>query len=186
MQGKGGVCWRFWDWRQNLWGHFSEAKHQESNWSWEHLWKTFEIVRFPAFYCFQSVVHVVSERKHVPFTWKTSVICPASKRKDEKRRKKKKSFLFKRLLSDCSDIYCNEVFWTYHFPPTHETHEAPFRPIAVCVQAQQKHRRRNTSHSFAHLEKNRFIYPNSLRRLFFCFQYHITTPHGKQNFETRR
>ena len=112
--------------------------------------------------------------------------CFEKKRRKKKKKKKTKSFLFKRLLSDCSDIYCNEVFWTYHFPPTHETHEAPFRPIAVCVQAQQKHRRRNTSHSFAHLEKNRFIYPNSLRRLFFCFQYHITTPHGKQNFETRR
>ena len=62
--------------------------------------------------------------------------------------------MFKRLLSDCSDIYCNEVFWTDHFPPTHETHEAPFRPIAVCVQAQQKHRKRNT-HSFAHLEKKK-------------------------------
>ena len=45
----------------------------------------------------------------------------------------------------------------YHPPPTHETHEAAFRPIPVCVQAQQKHRRRNT-HSFAmhiytHLQK---------------------------------
>ena len=27
------------------------------------MWKTFEIVHFTAFYCFQSVVHVVSERK---------------------------------------------------------------------------------------------------------------------------
>ena len=29
----------------------------------DNMWKTFEIVRFPAFCCFQSVVHVVSERK---------------------------------------------------------------------------------------------------------------------------
>ena len=27
----------------------------------------------------------------------------------------------------------------YHPPPTHETHETPFRPIPVYVQAQQKH-----------------------------------------------
>ena len=38
--------------------------NQESNWSWQHLWKTFEIVCFPAFCCFQSVINVVSERKH--------------------------------------------------------------------------------------------------------------------------
>ena len=75
------------------------------------------------------------------------------------------------------------MFWTYHPPPTHETHKAPFRPIPVCVQAQQKHRRRNT-HSFAQCIysswKSRFVCPNSVHRLFFCLQYHTTTPHGKQ------
>ena len=60
--------------------------------------------------------------------------------------------------NDCTGTYttisrfCNrrsfQLRLAYHSPPTHETHEAPFRSIQVCVQAQQKHQRRNT-HSFA-------------------------------------
>ena len=38
----------------------------------------------------------------IPFTWKTSVICPV------KQQQQPKLFLFKYLSSDCSDIYCNE------------------------------------------------------------------------------
>ena len=38
------------------------------------MWKSFEIVRFPAFCCFQSVVHVVSERNHCTGTDTTPVI----------------------------------------------------------------------------------------------------------------
>ena len=59
----------------------------------------------------------------------------------------------------------------------------------VCIQAQQKHQKHNT-HSFAQCIysswKTRFICPNSLHRVFFCLQYHTTTPHGKQTFKTRR
>ena len=83
----------------------------------------------------------------VPFTWKTSVICPVPENET----------LFKWLSSHCSDIYCNDLFWAYPPPPTCETHKAPFRPIPVWVQAQQKQQRCKT-HSFAqciytHLEK---------------------------------
>ena len=60
----------------------------------------------------------------VPFTWKTSVICSTTTRKN----KKNKSFLFKWLSFDCFDIYCNEVFWTYHSPTTHETHKPHLDP----------------------------------------------------------
>ena len=42
------------------------------------------------------------------------------------------------------------MFWMYHLSPTHETQQAPFRPIPVHIQAQQKHWRCNT-HSFAQL-----------------------------------
>ena len=111
----------------------------EKQLAWQHLWKTFEIVRFPAFCCFQLVVHMLSERKHC--TLYLENICNLS------CSKKQKSFLFKQLLSSCSNIYCNEVFWTYHPPSTCETHEAPFRPIPVCIQAQQKHQRCNTHSS---------------------------------------
>ena len=52
-------------------------------------------------------------------------------------------------------MHCNEVFLTYHPPPTHETHEAPFRPIRVCIQAQQNYRRCNTllHNAYTYLEK---------------------------------
>ena len=58
------------------------------------------------------------------------------------------------------------MFWMYHPSPTHETQEAPFRPIPVHIQAQQKHWRCNT-HSFTqciytHLEK-----PGSFVRILF-------------------
>ena len=42
----------------------------------------------------------------VPFTWKTSVICPVQQQQQQQKPKS----LFKRLSSDCSDIYCHEVF----------------------------------------------------------------------------
>ena len=45
----------------------------------------------------------------VPFIWKTSVICPVPHTHTHSQTQKK-PFLFKRLSSDCSDIYCNEVF----------------------------------------------------------------------------
>ena len=60
----GGWCWRFWDWCQ---GHsiFQRLyKHQESNWSWQHLWTTFKTVCFPPFCCIQSLVQLASERRH--------------------------------------------------------------------------------------------------------------------------
>ena len=158
--------------------------NQESNWSWQHMWKTFEIVCFPAFCCFQSVVHVVSERKHCTLHLENLLF-----QKNKTKNKQTESFLFKQLSSNCFDIYCNEVFWLYYPPPTHETHKAPFRPIPVCVQAQQKHRRCYI-HSFAQCIysswKNRFICLNSLHQFFFCLQHHTTTPHGKQTFEIRR
>ena len=90
------------------------------DWSWQHVWKTFEIVRYLTFFCFQSVVHVVSERKHCTFYLEN--LCNLS------CTEKPKSLLFKRLSSDCSDIYCKGMFWTYP-PSTHAIHEAPFRPI---------------------------------------------------------
>ena len=68
--------------------------------------------------------------------------------------------MYKRLSSDCFDIYCNEMFWTYHPPPTRETHKAPFRP-------------RRNAHSFAQCIyspwKTRFICPISLYDFFFFF-----------------
>ena len=141
------------------------------DWSWQHVWKTFEIVRFLIFCCCQSVVHVVSERKHCTFYLEN--LCNLS------CTEKPKSLLFKRLSSDCSDFNCNEVFWTYHPQPTHETHEAPFKPVPVYIRALQKHRRRNT-HSciHTHLEK-----PGSLVRiLFFDFPSAFNTiqPHLRQ------
>ena len=91
------------------------------DWSWQHVWKTFQIVCFLTFFCFQSVVHVVSERKHC--TLYLENLCNLS------CTQKPKSLLFKRLSSDCSDIYYKGMFWPYHPPSTHATHEAPFRPI---------------------------------------------------------
>ena len=68
--------------------------------------------------------------------------------------------MYKRLSSDCFDIYSNEMFWTYHPPPTRETHKAPVRP-------------RRNAHSFAQCIyspwKTRFICPISLYDFFFAF-----------------
>ena len=75
----------------------------------------------------------------VPFTWKTSGICPVPKK------------LYPSCLNDYRPIALTSVVMKYFKRIIfHQLmkHEAPFRPIAVCVQAQQKHRRRNT-HSFA-------------------------------------
>ena len=104
----------------------------------------------------------------VPFTWKTSVMCPVPKK------------LNPSCLNDyhpvalTSKICYNEVFWTYP-PPTHETHETPFRPIPVCIQAQQKHQRHNSllykynAYIYMYLSwKNRFICLDSLYWLFLC------------------
>ena len=58
-----------------------------------------------------------------------------------------------------------------------DVHEVSFRPILVCVQAQQKHRRLNTllQNAYTHLEKT-----GSFVRIFFIdFSYAINTtqPH---------
>ena len=81
------------------------------DWSWQHVWKTFQIVCFLTFFCFQSVVHVVSERKHCTLCLEN--LCNLS------CTEKPKSLLLIRLSSACSDIYCKGMFWTYQ--PTQHT-----------------------------------------------------------------
>ena len=62
---------------------FLKLKHWECNWSWQQLWKTFEIVRFPAFCCFQSIFHVVSEKKHSTFYLENLCNLSCTEKKEE-------------------------------------------------------------------------------------------------------
>ena len=79
---------------------------------------------------------MVPERKHciVPFSRKTSVICPSNIPKP----------LFSEWIpSNGFDIYRDEISVLQTF----ETHKTYFRPIPVRLQAQQKHRGRTADPS---------------------------------------
>ena len=68
-------------------------------------------MRFPAFCCFQSVFHVVSGKNTVPFTGKTSVICPVTPLPGpppppQKKKKKKKKKEKKKRNPSCLNDHC--------------------------------------------------------------------------------
>ena len=119
----------------------------------------------------------------VPFTWKTSVICPVQN--NNKKQKRNPCLNDYRLIAMTSTVMtCFERIILHQLMKHTKPHLDPY-------QFAYKHNgSTEDTHSFAQCIysswKTRFICPNSLHQLFFCLQYHTTSPHGKQNFETRR
>ena len=93
----------------------------------------------------------------VPFTWKTSVICPVPK--------KTKSFLFKRLTSDCSTsivMKCFERIILHQLMKHTKPHLDPYQFAYKHNRSTEDATRTLLHNAYTHLEK-----PSSFARILF-------------------